>query len=84
MLEQSVRRTLKQPASVPLGQFLFVKKMPVTHNVYLTSGGAVFIYTPYEIASYAQGEIRLFVPREQLQPFLKSGLPWGGGEVSRR
>ncbi|MBO0358800.1 DUF3298 and DUF4163 domain-containing protein [Hymenobacter sp. BT186] len=84
LLEQAVRRTLKQPANVPLDQFLFVKKMPVTYNVYLTSGGAVFIYTPYEIASYAQGEIRLFVPREQLRPLLKSGLPWGGGEVSRR
>ncbi|WP_022822601.1 DUF3298 and DUF4163 domain-containing protein [Hymenobacter norwichensis] len=84
LLEQAVRRTLKQPANVALDQFLFVKKMPVTYNAYLTSGGAVFIYTPYEIASYAQGEIRLFVPRKQLQPLLKSGLPWGGGEVSRR
>jgi hypothetical protein len=84
LLEQAVRRTLKQPASVPLDQFLFVKKMPITHNMYLTSSGAVFIYTPYEIASYAQGEIRLFVPREQLQPLLKSGLPWGGAEVSLR
>lgn len=84
LLEQAVRRTLKQPNTVPLDQFLFVKKMPVTRNLYLTSGGAVFIYTPYEIASYAQGEIRLFVPREQLRPLLKSGLPWGGQEVSRR
>jgi hypothetical protein len=84
LLEQAARRTLRQPATIPLDRFLFVNKMPVTHNVYLTSGGAVFIYTPYEIASYAQGEIRLFVPREQLRPLLKSGLPWGGAELSRR
>jgi hypothetical protein len=85
LLEQTVRRTLRQPPSVKLDEFLFVKKMPVTRNMYLTSSGAVFIYTPYEIAAYAQGEIRLFVPLEQLRPLLKPGLPLNsGGEVSRQ
>lgn len=84
LLDQAVRRTLRQPATTKLDEFLFVKKMPVSHNVYLTSNGAVFIYTPYEIASYAQGEIQVFVPLEQLRPLVKSGLPWGGGEVSQR
>jgi len=85
LLEQAVRRALHQPPTVRLDKFLFVEKMPVTHNVYLTSGGAVFIYTPYEIAAYAQGEIRLFVPLEQLRPLLKPGLPLsGGGEISRQ
>ncbi|MDF7813586.1 DUF3298 and DUF4163 domain-containing protein [Hymenobacter sp. YC55] len=84
LLEQAVRRVLHQPASVKLDDFLFVKKMPVSHNLYLTSGGVVFIYTPYEIASYAQGELRLFVPLDQLRPLLKPNLPIGGAEVSHR
>ncbi|UOG73803.1 DUF3298 and DUF4163 domain-containing protein [Hymenobacter tibetensis] len=84
LLDQAVRRTLRQTATTKLDEFLFVKKMPVSHNVYLTRSGAIFIYTPYEIASYAQGEIQVFVPLEQLRPLLRPGLPWGGGEISQR
>ncbi|MDO7847135.1 DUF3298 domain-containing protein [Hymenobacter sp. M29] len=71
LLDAAVRRTLRIPTTQPLEETLFVKTMPVTHNVYLTGGGAVFIYTPYEIASYAQGEIPVFVPMAELQPLLK-------------
>jgi len=52
-----------------------VKQMPVTHNVFLTNGGAVFTYQPYEIASYAQGELAVFVPLSELRPLLRGGLP---------
>ena len=72
ILDQAVRRTLHIPVTQPLDETLFVKTMPVTHNVYLTGGGAVFTYTPYEIASYAQGEIPVFVPLAELQPLLRN------------
>ena len=72
LLEKAARRTLRIAPTDPLDGTLFVKTMPVTHNVYLTGGGAVFTYTPYEIASYAQGEIPLFIPLAELQPLLKS------------
>jgi hypothetical protein len=75
ILDRAVRRTLRIPANEALDQTLFVKKMPVTHNFYLTSGGAVFVYTPYEIASYAQGEIHVFVPMKELQPVLLPSVP---------
>jgi hypothetical protein len=74
LLDAAVRRTLRIPAAQPLDETLFVKTIPVTRNVYLTSGGAVFIYNPYEIASYAQGEIPVFVPLAELQPLLKLQL----------
>ena len=70
ILDRAVRRTLRIPAGDALDQTLFVKKMPVTPNFYLTSGGAVFVYSPYEIASYAQGEIHVFVPVKELQSVL--------------
>jgi len=72
LLDHAVRRTLRIKADEPLEETLFVKTMPVTKNVYLTSGGAVFVYAPYEIASYAQGEIQVFVPLTQLRPLLKA------------
>ncbi|QNH63305.1 DUF3298 and DUF4163 domain-containing protein [Hymenobacter sediminicola] len=84
LLDNAARRTFRLAPNAPLDKTLFVKQMPVTRNVFLTSGGATFIYTPYEVASYAQGEIRLFVPLSELQPLLKSGLPVpSGGEVTR-
>lgn len=75
ILDRAVRRTLRIPATEALDQTLFVKKMPVTPNFYLTSGGAVFVYTPYEIASYAQGEIHIFVPLQELQRVLLPPTP---------
>ncbi|SHK94618.1 DUF3298 and DUF4163 domain-containing protein [Hymenobacter psychrotolerans] len=84
LLDQAARRTFRLAPSTPLDQVLFVKQLPATRNVFLTTGGATFVYTPYEIASYAQGEIRLFVPLSELRPLLKPGLPIpGGGEVTR-
>lgn len=85
LLEAAVRPLMHLAASDPLDKQLFVKQMPVTHNVYLTAGGAVFIYQPYEIASYAQGEVRVFVPLAELRPLLRPGLPLPeAGDVASR
>jgi hypothetical protein len=75
LLGQAVRPLLGLAPSDPLDKQLFVKQMPVTHNVFLTAGGAVFTYQPYEIAAYAQGEVRVFVPMAKLRPLLREGLP---------
>ncbi|WBA40144.1 DUF3298 and DUF4163 domain-containing protein [Hymenobacter canadensis] len=84
LLDQAARRMLGLAPGASLEGPLFVKHLPATRNVFLTSGGAVFIYSPYEVASYAQGEIRVFVPLAELRPLLRPGLPVaGGGEVSR-
>ncbi len=83
LLDRAVRRTFQLAPTARLDELLMVEKMPVTRNVFLTRGGAVFVYSPYEIASYAQGEIRVFVPLGELRPLLRPGLPVaGGGEVS--
>lgn len=70
LLEAAVRRTLRIPAGQSLDGPLLVKKIPVTTNFYLTSGGAVFTYAPYEIAAYAEGEVSVFIPIADLQPLL--------------
>jgi len=75
LLGQAVRPQLNLRPGEALDKQLFVNKMPVTHQVFLTAGGAVFVYQPYEIASYAQGEIHVFVPLAALRPLLREGLP---------
>lgn len=84
LLDQAARRMLGLAPGASLEGPLFVAHLPATRNVFLTSGGAVFIYSPYEVASYARGEIQVFVPLSELRPLLRPGLPVaGGGEVSR-
>lgn len=85
LLDQAARRTFGLAPGASLESTFFVRHVPVTRNVFLTSGGAIFIYGPYEIAPYAQGEIRIFVPFSELRPLLKPGLPVaGGGEVTAK
>jgi hypothetical protein len=50
----------------PLSNRLLVDAVPVTDNFYLTATGLGFVYNPYEIASYADGEVHLFVPYKRL------------------
>lgn len=85
LLGQYARPVLGLKPSQPLSDALFENTLPATHNVYLTSGGAVFVYAPYEVASFAQGEIRVFVPFSALRPLLQPGLPIvGGAEIVRK
>ena len=75
LLAAAVRPLVGLAPGAPLDGQLFVKQMPVTHNVLLTSGGVEFIYSPYEIAAYAQGELRVFLPLRQVRALLREGLP---------
>jgi hypothetical protein len=85
LLGHAVRPLVGLQANDPLDKQLLVKQMPVTHNVFLTAGGALFLYQPYEIASYAQGEVRVFLPLSELRPLLREGLPLpSASRVARR
>lgn len=75
LLTRGVRRTFGLKPTDKLDTQLFDNKMKLTTNVCLTPGGALFVYHPYEIASYAEGEIRVFVPLRELRPLLREGLP---------
>ena len=60
--------------------------MRLTTNAYLTPGGVLFGYVPYEISAYALGEVSVFVPLAELRPLLREGLPLpgAGARVARR
>jgi len=84
LLARYVRPSLGLKPNEPLRNALFEDALPVTRNVYLTSGGAVFVYQPYEVAAYAFGEIKVFVPMRELRPLLQEGLPVEEGRAVAR
>ncbi len=76
VLADKVRETYKLQPGANLSEVLFEDKVMPTKNFMLTSRGILFCYGPYEIAAYAMGEVKLFVPytevRTMLQPaFIK-------------
>ncbi|UOR05769.1 DUF3298 and DUF4163 domain-containing protein [Hymenobacter aerilatus] len=81
LLARYARPSLGLKPNEPLRNALFDETLPVTRNVYLTSGGAVFVYQPYEVAAYAYGEVRVFVPLRELRPLLQPGLPLEEGRA---
>ena len=86
LLERGVRRTLGIGDNERLDTQLLENEVPLTTNVCLTPGGALFVYLPYEIAAYALGEVPVFVPMAELRPLLREGLPvpGPGARVAKR
>lgn len=70
LLEVAVRDHFKIAVTEKLDSRLLVADMPVAGDVYVTPAGLTFVYQPYEIASYADGMVQLFIPYSQLMPLL--------------
>jgi Protein of unknown function (DUF3298) len=70
-LEMAFRKQRAIKADESLEGTLFDNEITPNDNFCLTPKGILFNYTPYEIASYAQGEIRIFVPFEAVKTILK-------------
>jgi hypothetical protein len=70
ILEKKVREHFEMEPDAPLENFLFENKIPVTENFGLMENGILFDYPPYEIASYAAGEIDLLITYEELADIL--------------
>ncbi len=69
-LENAVRKQFGLKPEESLDQVLFSNEIEVTKNFGLTGKGVIFNYSPYEIAAYAMGEIRLFVPYSEIKALL--------------
>lgn len=55
-------------------QRLLVDEVPPTDNVFIGPKGLSFVYNPYEIASYADGQITLYLSYKKLLPLLTSAF----------
>lgn len=54
-----------------LQEVFFEKEVEPNENFFLTGKGICFNYVPYEIAAYAMGEVKIFVPFTELKTILK-------------
>jgi len=71
-LDAAARYRFRIAPDEPLGDRLFVENntISVTDVFFITPTGLGFVYNPYEIASYADGSVTLFLPYKRIVPFL--------------
>lgn len=70
LLEKNYRKEYRLKPSEKIQDRLLVNNIPPTKNLYLGARGLGFLYQPYEIASYADGEINIWIPFGELLPYL--------------
>jgi Protein of unknown function (DUF3298)/Deacetylase PdaC len=70
-LTKSAKRKFGLRPTDNLEGVLFVKIVEPNNNFGLTPKGIFFSYVPYEIASYAQGELQIFVPFAEIRDLIK-------------
>ena len=68
---RSAKRHFNVPPKGSLKDRIFHEDIEANDNFMVNRKGILFNYVPYEIASYADGEIQLFVPFEELKAVLK-------------
>jgi hypothetical protein len=70
ILERNLRKEYNIKAKDALSTVLFDDFIKPNNNFYFNSNGIAFMYNPYEVASYAQGQIVVFVPYADLKTYL--------------
>lgn len=71
LLNEAARKCFNLKPEQSLTSRLMVQDVPPTGNVCVLNTGLAFIYNPYEIASYAEGEVWLYLPWQQVQLLLR-------------
>ena len=75
LLEKVARLQYGIKNNLPLDQNNFlVKKVEPSKNFYITSSGIGFLYAPYEIKSFAEGDVNLLIPFTALNTYLLPGF----------
>ena len=72
LLEKKIRTIYKLKPTEKLTELLFEETIWPNDDFYVTSKGIGFNYSPYEIAAYAFGEIRLFIPFSELTGIVRN------------
>ncbi|QPH40673.1 RsiV family protein [Pedobacter endophyticus] len=71
ILEKNLRKNYHIKSGDPISTVLFDDFIKPNDNFYFNSFGLAFMYNPYEVASYAQGQIVVFIPYADLKGYLK-------------
>jgi hypothetical protein len=72
MLEQAFRDSRALAANADVKEALLVESIPLTDNFGVDGNGITFVYVPYEIASYADGQIERALPWRSLMLHLRA------------
>lgn len=70
LVEKYFRQQYNVKPKEKLTKVLFDKFLKPSANFFFNKNGLSFIYNPYEIASYAQGQMMVFIPVAALKPYL--------------
>ncbi len=70
LLEQNLRKQYNIKAGENINKVLFDDFLKPNKNFYFNDKGLAFMYNPYEVASYAQGQIVVFIPFNELKSYL--------------
>ena len=70
LLEKNLRLLYNIKPNKGLTSVLFDNFIIPNNNFYFNQFGLAFLYNPYEVASYAQGQIVVFIPFAQLKQYL--------------
>ncbi|WP_316736593.1 DUF3298 and DUF4163 domain-containing protein [Pedobacter aquatilis] len=70
IVEQNLRKNYNIKPSEQLSSVLFDNFIKPNKNFYFNANGLAFMYNPYEVASYAQGQIVVFIPYSDLKAYL--------------
>lgn len=73
IVEAAFRKDRNLMPTDSLNQILFENHLATTDNFFFTPTGIGFNYLPYEVASYADGSILVFVPFTDLRNYIQ---PW--------
>jgi len=71
LLEKKFRTDRHLGKEDKLSDHLFSNIIPVGQNIALTSKGIGFLYNPYEVGSYTEGAVYLYIPYKELDSCLK-------------
>ncbi|MBC6111521.1 RsiV family protein [Pedobacter fastidiosus] len=70
LLEKNLRKQYNVKPGEQLTTVLFDDYLKPNNNFYFNDNGLAFLYNPYEVASYAQGQIIVYIPFTELKPYL--------------
>ncbi|WP_165953149.1 DUF3298 and DUF4163 domain-containing protein [Pedobacter changchengzhani] len=70
ILEKNLRKSYNIKPTEKLTTVLFENYLKANKNFYFNENGITFLYNPYEVASYAQGQIVVFIPYSDLKDHL--------------
>jgi len=70
ILEKNLRKDYNIKPNEQLSSVLFDNFIKPNKNFYFNANGIAFMYNPYEVASYAQGQIVVFIPYSDLKSYL--------------